>query len=338
MADQPSAEAPVPQQAHVVAQWAHDRPLISCRFDPLDRYVFAGSEDNSVLRWTLADGQKTTLAAHESWVRALAFSQDGAFTITGGCDGRLIWWNTADEQPQPVRTLEAHHGWIRALSVSPDGQWLASGGNDLVVRIWNVADGTLAHELPGHESHIYSVAFHPQAHYLLTGDLKGGLQQWDTSTWQPVRSFDAKALHSYNGGQQVDFGGVRAIAVSPDGKYLTAGGLHKASNPLGAVHEPLVLLFEWESQTLAESHIAEGITGGVIWRSCYLADGSLMSVSGGSSGGFLLFWKPDNAKDFHRFQLPNIARDMDLHPDGLRVATAHHDRHIRITRLAPKQE
>jgi hypothetical protein len=68
----------------------------------------------------------------------------------------------------------------------------------------------------------------------------------------------------------------------------------------------------------------------------WLADGSLMGVSGGSSGGNLLFWKPDSEKPFHRFQLPNIARDMDLHPDGLQVATAHHDRHVRITRLAAK--
>ena len=69
-----------------------------------------------------------------------------------------------------------------------------------------------------------------------------------------------------------------------------------------------------------------------------------MGVSGGSTGGFLLFWKPDAEKDYFRFQLPNIARDMDLHPDGLQVATAHHDRHVRITSswqprlLDPKQK
>jgi hypothetical protein len=102
------------------------------------------------------------------------------------------------------------------------------------------------------------------------------------------------------------------------------------------VHEPIVLLFNWESQKVEKQQIAEGITGGVVWRLRWLADGSLMGVSGGSTGGFLLFWKPDGDKDYFRFQLPNIARDMDLHPDGLQVATAHHDRHVRITRLAAK--
>jgi hypothetical protein len=51
----------------------------------------------------------------------------------------------------------------------------------------------------------------------------------------------------------------------------------------------------------------------------------------------LLFWKPDGDKDFFRFGLPHLARDMDLHPDGIQVATAHYDSHVRITRLAAKK-
>jgi WD40 repeat protein len=322
------------KQAHVIAQWPHDRPLVSCRFDPLDRFVFAGLEDNTVQRFALGDGARTPLAAHDSWVRSIAFTKDGAQTITGGYDGRLVWWPTADEKPAPVRTVEAHHGWIRSMVVSPDGALLATAGNDLMVRLWNLADGALVREFPGHERPVYSVAFHPGGEFLVSGDLVGVVKQWRAATGELVRAFDGKALHTYEGGQQVDFGGVRALAVSPDAKYLAAGGLYQASNPLGAVHQPLVLLWEWESQTLVQSHVAEGIAGGVIWRTVFLADQTLMGASGGSSGGFLFFWKPDAAKDFHRFGLPALARDMDLHPDGLRVVTAHYDNHLRITRLA----
>jgi WD40 repeat protein len=99
---------------------------------------------------------------HETWVRALAFSKDGAYAISGGCDGKITWWQAAAENPTPIRSIEAHKGWIRSLDVSPDGTMLASGGNDNQVRLWNIADGTLVRELTGHARHVYSVAFHLQ--------------------------------------------------------------------------------------------------------------------------------------------------------------------------------
>ena len=61
-----------------------------------------------------------------------------------------------------------------------------------------------------------------------------------------------------------------------------------------------------------------------------------MGVTSGANEGALLFWKTDAANDFHQLKLPSNARDMDLHPDGLHVATAHHDSHVRLTRLAAK--
>lgn len=326
-----------PKAAHVASAWKHDRPLNACRFDPTGRFVFSGSEDAFVERFRLSDGKRTVLSGgHETWVRALAFSKDGARVISAGCDGKLTWWDTAAEEPTPLRSIEAHAGWVRSVSLSPDGTLLASGGNDNVVRLWNEADGKLVRELPGHPRHVYDVAFHPDGSCLLSGDLMGGLKQWDYTNGSELRSFDAKALHSYNTGQKVDFGGVRAITVSPDRKLLAAGGLHKATNPLGAVHEPIVVLFNWETLKPERQLIAEGIKGGVIWRLVWLADGTLMGVSGGSTGGFLIFWKTDSEKPFHQFKLPNLARDMDLHPDGLQVATAHYDRQVRITRLAKK--
>jgi WD40 repeat protein len=326
-----------PKLANVASQWTYDRPLNACRFNPAGTFVFCGAEDANVERFNMADGARTNFTGgHDTWVQAIGFSKDGAQTYSGGCDGKLTWWDAAAKEPKPIRSVEAHKGWIRALDVSPDGALIATGGNDNQVKLWNAADGKLVRELPGHARHVYSVAFHPQGKFLLSGDLVGVLNQWDVATGKVMRTFDAKPLHTYEGGQQVDYGGIRSIAISPDGKWLAAGGLYKGTNPLGAVNEPLVLLFNWETLKLEKQQITEGIPGGAISRLRWLADGSLMGSCGGSTGGFLLFWKPDAEKTFHKFQLPALARDMDLHPDGLRVATAHSDKQIRITRLAAK--
>lgn len=323
------------RQTWLVSQWPTPGPLTCCRIDPQQRYAFCGSEDQKIYRVALADGQVTPLAGHESWPAAFGFADGGETLLSGGCDGKLCWWQAASAAPTPVRSIQAHAGWIRGLVVSPDGKHVATAGNDKVLRVWSITDGTLVREFPGHESHIYSVMYHPSGESLITGELRGTVRQWEVASGNQVRTFDAKKLWSYNGGQQVDFGGVRALAMSPNGKFLACGGLHEASNPLGAVHDPLVLVFDWESQALVQSQIAEGLKG-VVWRLCYLSDNTLAAVSGGSSGGHLIFWNESQPKDQFRFQLPNIVRDFDVAADGLRAVTVHHDKHARLLRLEAK--
>jgi len=324
-----------PKQTHVAYEWKHDSPFICCRFDPQGRYVFAGAEDYAIHRFDAATGAKLTMPEHDCWVRAFAFSTDGETVISAGSDGQLVWWPVAAEKPQPQRTLPAHDGWIRALDVSPDGTILASGGNDNKLKLWNLAEGTLILETPPHESNVYSVLFHPSGEFVLSGTLRGKVKQWEVATGKLVREFDAKTLHTYNGGQAVDYGGVRSMSFNPDATLLACGGLHKAPNPLGAVNEPLAEEFEWESQKKKVSHVTNGHKG-VVWRLIYHPDGFLIAGMGGSGGGLLAFWKPGEEKPFQETKLPNTARDMDLSPDGQKIATAHHDKQIRVSVMGPK--
>jgi WD40 repeat protein len=324
-----------PKQAHVVAQWPVERPVICCRFDPLGRFVFCGLESSTVQRVSLADGKKVPFAGvHDSWVFSLAMSPGGETAYSGGGDGRVAVWETDAASPKPVRTIDAHRGWVRGLGVSGDGKILASGGNDKVVRLWETSSGRLIHELNGHQNHVYSLEFHPDGQTLLTGDLLGTIRQWDLASGKAIGSFDAKPLHHFDNNQRVDYGGVRGLSVSPDGAFVGAGGLHKATNPLGAVNEPIVLVFDAKTRKVTRTLLADGITGGVIWGLSYLVDGSLVGACGGGTGGFLLFWKAGSDKDYHRLRMPGSARALHVHPDGVQVATAHHDGYVRIVRLA----
>jgi len=323
--------------AHVEAEFDHSAPLITCRFDPQGKFVFATAEDRLIVRWDLADPkQKTDFTAHDSYVWALALTKDGQTLVSAGGDDTLMWWPATAEKPTPQRKVKAHKGWIRTLAVSPDGRLLASGGNDRLVKLWNLADGKLVQEFPGHERDVYSVHFHPDGKFLLSGDLMGKIQQWDLASGKSVRVLDAKELHSYNGGQQVHFGGVRGLAISPDRKHLACGGLHKASNPLGNVHEPMVQRYDWDSHKLLKTHLADGLTNSTVWNCLFHPDGTLIAGCGGGSGGHLLFWGKDDDKPTPAFKLPDMARELDLHPDGVRLATVHYSRKVRITKLAAK--
>jgi len=324
-----------PKLAHVAGELPADAPLMACRFDPTGKFVFATAENRSIYRWELAGGKRCAFAAHDSWMFDLAVTADGQTLISAGGDDQLIWWPAAAEAPEPIRKVKAHEGWIRSVALSPDGALLASGGNDRVVRLWNVSDGAKVREFPGAERDIYSLVFHPNGQWLLAGDLDGKIRQWNVADGALVRTFDAAALHVYEGGQQVHYGGVRALVLSPDAKWLIGGGLHKGSNPLGNVQEPLALRFEWETAKMARQHLTDADKNERIWAMHYHAQGFLIAVIGGGKGA-LHFWSEAEDKPFHTFALPNTARGMSVHPDGIQIATTHYDAKLRLTKLAAK--
>jgi WD40 repeat protein len=318
-------------KTHVVHQWKHERPLIACRISPDGQQVVSSSEDSTLQLWKIPSGEKLALAGHESWVHALCYSPDSQRLVSGGCDGKLIWWDAKSSTAMPVRTLDAHTGWIRALAISPDGQLLASVGNDRTVRLWSMSTGEKVSEWPAHERHIYSILFHPNGSQIVTGDLLGVIHVWNVAERKLERSFDGKPLYSENKGQNAEYGGIRSLAFHAQRNELIAGGTHKASNPFGAVHEPLVLRFAWDDGSLKKTHACEGIPGGLVWRTQWLSDGTAIAVSGGSTGGILLFFADAQEKEVHRFMLPSLARDMDVHADSNMVATAHYDTHLRVS-------
>ena len=325
-----------PKQTHIDRELKHERPLISCRFDPTGRFVFAGGEDNRIWRWDLADGTKTELAGHQSWVRAMAFHPDGQTLISGAYEGRLIWWPVADERPTPQRTVEAHKGWVRALAVSPDGSLVASAGNDNLVRLWRAEDGVPVRELAGHKCHVYNVAFHPGGNDLVSCDLKGNLLHWDVASGEQRRNMAAPVLHKYDKTFWADIGGARGMTFNRDGSLLAVSGITNVSNAFAGVGNPLVLLWDWaKGEKPQEQRFTKNIRG-VAWGVELHPDGFSIAASGGGGGGYLLFWKLDQKDQFHELKLPDTARDMDMHPDSIRLATAHYDGHVRICQMAAK--
>jgi WD40 repeat protein len=325
-----------PEKTHVAKQFTHNSPLIACRFDATGRYVFASAEDSTVRRWDMKTGKPAVFDGHESWVFALAPHPGGEVIITGGADGQLIWWPASVEKPKPLRRIAAHRGWVRAIAISPDGSLVASCGNDRSIRLWSFADGKALHALSSHDRPVYRLLFTPGGRTLLSADLRGQVIEWDHRPGKEARRLDAGKLYRYDAGQGVDYGGVRDLALSHDGKYLACGGLIEASNPLGAVSNPAIVVFDWrtgkESRLLRPKENVLGLVSGLRFH----PTGFLIVATGGNAGGYLWFWKPEQVNEFLRFALPNTARDMDLHPDGLRIATAHHDGNLRISLMSAK--
>jgi WD40 repeat protein len=324
-----------PSRTRLVQELKHTTPLMGCRFDGTGRFVFAGAQEGAVQRWALAGGARTALAGHKSWVRALAALPGGKVFFTGGYDGRVLAWPADADKPVPQWNRDAHKGWVRALAVSPDGKLLASCGNDNLVKLWSAADGKPVAELAGHERHVYNVAFHPDGRSLVSGDLMGVLKVWDVAKAAPVRDLDAGVLHKYDQTFAADIGGMRSMAFSRDGGLLACAGITEVSNAFAGVGKPGVLLLEWRTgkrpQVLGPKEPFQGTAWGVAFHRAGFVVGA-----GGGNGGALWFWKVDQPQAFFTLKLPVNARDLDLHPDGKRLAVACQDGAVRIYDMTAK--
>jgi WD40 repeat protein len=343
--------------AHEVRDWVHTSRLLACRVDPTGRFVFAGSTDRTVQRWEIASGNNTTLVGHDNWVRTLGCSPDGATLYSGGYDGRLIFWDAAAAKPQPTRTIEAHKGWLRALAVSSDGQWIATGGNDRMVKIWSsqdghlvreftptniidyevyrtkqIAEGHFVREFAEHPQFIFSLAFHPSSHELVSGDLLGNIHHWNVETGQLVRKFDARELH-FDIGDWSHNGGILGLFFSVDHKIFSATGLHKQTNALANGQEGVGVVFDWESgKKLRKQERLKNSEGSTMWRGVYHSSGQFIGGLSNDIG----FWMPGEEDLYYALKTKSPIFDMDLHPNQIDLFTAHFDGHLRTLRLQPK--
>lgn len=300
-----------------------DRPLSVCEFSPCGKYVVAGSQHEDVHRWDLANGTRTPLVAHRSWVMALAFHPNKKHLITSDYHGVIHCWNYADATPKPHWTInESGHGWVRCLAVSPNGKHLITAGNDHLIRLWDPANGKPVREFTGHERYVFSLGFAPDGKTFFSGDLLGNIHQWDIASGKLLRTLDATVLHSREEDYLADVGGVRRMALSHNGKLLAASGMTEINGNTFCVGKAAVLVFEVESGKLKQTLRPTTKMDGPLEGLCFLPDGSIAAqgqILHGTSS--IEFWKPDKAEPYHVFKALT-GYSLHLHPDQLRLASA----------------
>jgi WD40 repeat protein len=148
---------------------------------------------------------------HFKNIRAVAFSADGKYVLSGSADSSIKLWEISTGRE--IRTFIGHRNEVNSVAFSPDGKHILSGGSDRTLRIWDMTTGKEIQNLIGHTDTVNSVAFSPDGKYVLSGSADLSLRLWDVSSAKEIRTFGG--WHSY---------GVNAVAFSPDGKYALSGG------------------------------------------------------------------------------------------------------------------
>jgi len=344
-----------PTATRRLREFPHDTPLMSCVVDPTGRWCFAGGRSRRIYVTDLNSGVTEALDDHESWVvtatrwstagvpvrspaakleppppplprnvtakavgprRPAAASQEESLVITGDLVGRLICWDTLGRWPAARWSVETGHGTLRTVAVSGDGKQVATGGGDGVVRLWSITDGRPIRELNGHACPVFSTAFHPDGTHLLSGD-RGDqkIKQWDFAAGKQVREFDAKDLSNYKGGTDINYGGVRDLAFTPDGAVVFCCGRDSYGRP------GLVLQFDWKTGQQIRKQVST-FTNSIFHHVIFHPQGFYVTAGVGAQTGEIWFWTPEEDEKLASLKVSGPAYGMDLHPDGRHIIVA----------------
>lgn len=182
-------------------------------------YGFSQSPDSPP-----SDRPLRTLSALNSPVTTLQFSPNGKILAVGYANGLVKLWDSANGSA--LATLTGHRDAVRGLAFSPDNRLLITGGLDSTLRFWESPNWENIRALQVNAP-INAIAFAPDGRTVVTASDRA-VQFWEPATRRLVRQItpaEARGLFP-----------ARALAFSPDGKLLTAGGGGRA-------------VFVWNSET-----------------------------------------------------------------------------------------
>lgn len=163
---------------------------------------------------------------HTAAITSLAWSAQAPFyLVSGSLDEKAVVWNTTNYRP--LTRFMLHTQPIESASWAMDGQTVATSSLGGVVRVWNATNGQELHGLyMDAPVPMRALAFQPTGSQLAVGGDDGIVRLWNNGLMcqqQVQGQFGMQCqdmpmrLHGHTKA-------VRALAWSPDGRFLATGG------------------------------------------------------------------------------------------------------------------
>jgi WD40 repeat protein len=316
------------------------RPVITLAIGrvPDSERAFLGSSDSKVYEVDFAAAKPEAKEAfgHESgYVTGVAVALGGSLVVSGGYDGKLVWFDAAGKKV--VRTVDAHAKWIRKVLPSPDGKLVASIADDMVCKLWDTATGKVVHELRGHQqmtphnfhSMLYAAAFSPDGYRLATGDKVGHVAVWDVESGKQLTACESPGMYTWDQVQRLhSIGGIRSLAFSPDGTRLAVGGMGKVGNIDHLEGKARLEVFglngndPGKSEWVSESDKFKGL----VTTLRFAPDGGWLVGAGGAGEGFLGFWDVAAKKVLRQEKVATHVHDFAMNEAGDTIYSVGHNR------------
>ncbi|KAL8366864.1 hypothetical protein RB595_005026 [Gaeumannomyces hyphopodioides] len=201
----------------------HEQEIHSLDFARNGRTIASGSGDRTVRLWDIETGGSVLTLTLEDGVTSVAISPDTKYIAAGSIGKSVqVWDFQTGFLVERLEGPDGHKNSIYSVAFSPNGKDLVSGSLDKTIKMWELAiprgmpiqgpkGVRCVTTLEGHRDFVLSVAFTPDAQWVISGSKDRGVQFWDPWT----------------GSTQLMLWGhknsVISVAPSPAGGYFATG-------------------------------------------------------------------------------------------------------------------
>ena len=205
----------------------HQAKILQMALAPDGQSFATASWDRTARVWPLySNAPPVEMRGHANTVNDVAFSPDGARLYTASSDGTIRVWDAATGDFK--RRLVQHGFGINTVVIAADESWLAYGAVDGGTRVVSLPDGAEMGDYTADRRPVLAMAYSEQTQRIAIGDAHGYIMMIDTQAWRIADDFKATLS-----------GPIWALAFSPDGRNIHAGGLDNAmySWPVAALDD-----------------------------------------------------------------------------------------------------
>lgn len=193
----------------------HKGKIVALAPSPDGKFIAAASWDGTIGLWPVEGNEPRFLSGHDGGVNDLVFIEGGKTLLSASIDGTIRRWDTLSATEE--RVVLRHGFGVNKLVVDEDAGWLAYGSVDGVTRVVDLTSENEVIDLTLGRRPILALALNQDGSQLAMGDGEGYISVFNTSDWSVATDFRATTR-----------GPIWALAFSPDGANVHAGGLDEA--------------------------------------------------------------------------------------------------------------
>lgn len=194
-------------------------PVRAVAYHPSANLFTTSGEGKSA---ALVSLEVTAVVAVGAPVRALELTPNGSHVLVGG-DGKLVkMLNTANGNEE--RTFAGSESTVSALAVNKNGQLLAVGNSEGKIHLHNLANSEIVGTILAGGA-VERLTFHPSLPVLVGATKAKTVAVWNIAfqPGQPLPSEFGQVVQQFSHSEAVE-----AMALSPDGVQIYAGGAEKS--------------------------------------------------------------------------------------------------------------